>query len=114
MAFRVGQKVVCVDAESPGRGRPMEGQKKWASSEKIVTGSIYTVRRIYTDDYGVPALWLNEIRRARISVSFHGPNAGYGQWRFRPVVSTDTGMSILESIRRDASNGVQRKIREDA
>lgn len=110
MAFRVGQKVVCVDASATGvtprRGLFFE----------LKLNAIYTIAWVGIHD-GELSVRLLEIP---VRKTFPGhlcrepSDFPFYARRFRPVVSTDTGMSILESIRRDASNGVQRKIREDA
>lgn len=82
MAFRVGQKVVCVDA-SPGR--------HGYAPRYVNEGEVYTVSRLTISNDG-PALRLIEV------------NFDPLDWllchRFRPVVekSTDTGMAILREI----------------
>lgn len=85
--FRVGQKVVCVDA-SPGRHTFIRYLKR---------GAIYTIRGIDTESgqYGV---WLQEvilpvIAPWKLEMSFMPT-------RFRPIVekSTDTGMAVLREI----------------
>jgi hypothetical protein len=94
MAFRVGQKVVCVDASN---------QCACGCTVGLQKGGIYTVTKVIMDGAGIfvaesdPSVWRN----------------GYAVTRFRPVVSTDTGMAILEQIRRDVTNKTALPIRED-
>jgi hypothetical protein len=42
-----------------------------------------------------------------------GVEANFNPRRFRPVISTDTGMAILEQIRRDVTNKELRPIFQD-
>lgn len=82
MNFRVGQKVVCVDA-SPG--------KHGYAPRYVNKGEIYTVSRLTVSNDG-PALRLIEV------------NFDPQDWllckRFRPLIekSTDTGMAVLREI----------------
>src|SRR3954463_1422831 len=112
MAFRVGQKVVCVphpdalcgSGEGPG---PALGQT-------------YTIRDVdrRMAPHGLPlVLRFDEIVGNRIKLS---DRLGGYEWEvgsdarnFRPVQSTDTGMTILEQIRRDVSNKTALPIKED-
>lgn len=87
MAFRVGQKVVCVSARvcvTPG--------------PEPVFGSTYTIREIETDYKGDLGLRLQEIQKP-IS-HHHNKEYGFYAFRFRPLIekSTDTGMAILREI----------------
>lgn len=82
MAFRIGQKVVCVDA-SPC---PFWG------ALPLKNNQIYTV--VHAEAYGsIQAIELAEVN------SPHDTNQ-YRACRFRPVVeqSTDTGMAVLREI----------------
>lgn len=85
MNFRVGQRVVCVDA-SPRR----------FPSSPLVIGEIYTITGIFPN---FPSVTVAEAR---------GLNCRGDFWadRFRPLVErkTDTGMAILKSILADAEN----------
>src|SRR3954462_11806790 len=91
MAFRVGQKVVCVNPKilvHPDK-----------SSPALVLNGIYTIRQLGIFPDGQPGMTLNEI---------HGlpfPGNCFGEWafhttRFRPVIErkTDTGMAILRKL----------------
>jgi hypothetical protein len=88
MAFRVGQKVVCVDDHD---------------TYHVKAGSIYEVE-------GVRGIYL-----VLVGIADRGPGRDPGMFktRFRPVQSTDTGMAILEQIRRDVTNKILRPIFED-
>lgn len=87
MAFRVGQKVVCVDG-TPDYYDP-------EPSINPVTNGIYTVANVYVVD-GDTMLELIEVPHPE-SDEFY---AGFAVEFFRPVVekSTDTGMAILREI----------------
>lgn len=94
--FHVGQKVVCIDADGPTfEGVP---HVHWRPSEKIVNGTIYTVRKVYVDSRGAPCLWLNEVQRSPESQSRFGPTVGYGQHRFRPLAERKTDISIFTAM----------------
>ena len=90
MTFRVGQKVVCVDA-SPGAGY------EWAETERPVEGRVYTVRSVHEYE-GSLVCWLVEIRRNLAAVFQHGPMVGYGVFRFRAAVEPLTDISELREI----------------
>ncbi len=98
MAFRVGQKVVCVDADPHSRG----WLGPWLEGEAPVEGNVYTVKAIAisadTDDL---AIQINEISRVK--------RWGYGAFRFRPAVDRKTDISNLKAL---LVHGA--KIREDA
>jgi hypothetical protein len=106
MAFRVGQKVVCVDASANE-----ERLRNWLGHTLPVEGTIYTIRG-WTDGprQHSPGILLEEIRH---ELSIFGTEPNFRPWRFRPVQSTGTGMAILEQIRRDVSNKTALPIRED-
>lgn len=90
MAFRVGQKVVCVD------------NSQWG--HRLTLNVVYTISALGTPwDDGL-YVGLEET-----------PGKHELQWRarrFRPVVAT--GMAILEQIRRDVTDKELRPIWEDA
>lgn len=92
MAFRVGQRVVCVDAERTAR---------W-SRQWLVEGTIYTIKSfaecLVT---GGPGVHLEEVTRDNIYAPF-------GLWRFRPLVD----ISDLQAICTEVKNGKPRKITE--
>lgn len=87
MAFRVGQKVVCVD-DSPAKNGVYSGP--------LIMGAIYTVKWAgkRPSDH-MPVLILEEIRGA-----FHwsGCEYAYRQRRFRPVAERSTDISIFTAM----------------
>jgi hypothetical protein len=90
MTFRVGQKVVCVDA-APRRGR------RWVYDDPPVEGRVYTIEGII-DFEGEPNLILIEQKRDPRS-----DYEGYRACRFRPVVERKTDISFAHEILRKAS-----------
>jgi hypothetical protein len=109
MAFRVGQKVVCVDASSTGAS--------------VLRGPIYELKfqAIYTIAWVGIENSILSVRLYEIPVRHTPPGLTCNEpddWpfkasRFRPVQSTGAGMAILEQIRRDVSNKTALPIRED-
>jgi len=77
MAFRVGQKVVCVDAN------PRNGHVS-----NLTEGAVYTVRAFGPSKDGSPGISLDEI--------YH-PFPFY-QDRFRPVVERKTDISVFTKM----------------
>lgn len=103
MNFRVGQKVVCVDANC-------DPNRMFLYSAALVEGEVYTIREILNDDFGVPGVFLEEvIGAARLS---DGKEFGFYARRFRPLVErkTDTGMAILKSVLDEVNAGKVREI----
>jgi hypothetical protein len=111
MAFRIGQKVVYVSREKiPGENIIRGG------FGKLQIGRVYTIREIddlYLPYYNMVGIRLEE--RILPLVRWEGADFEPATLaiRFRPVQSTDTGMAILEQIRRDVSNKTALPIRED-
>ena len=102
MNFRVGQKVVCVDASSTStRGKDFELQK----------GRIYTVRWTGTYEEMV-CIRLEEITKRSREAANPVRDMPFRATRFRPLVEkkTDAGMAILKSILDDVNAGKQREI----
>lgn len=98
MNFRVGQKVVCVEAG------PIQGQSirsRWYRGEEIFEGTIYTVRRCFLDIDGDWIVWLEEVARTPRSRELFDEDIGYNACRFRPVVERPTDISIFTKILRD-------------
>lgn len=97
MAFRIGQKVVCVD-DSPGKH----------TGTVLALNGVYTIRgfdRFAREPEG-PGLYLEEVyQRARRGNPGDGEEIAWKRRRFRPLVtkSTDTGFAILEDIRKRES-----------
>lgn len=90
MAFTVGQKVVCVDDGSWSRGC-------W-DGDGPVLDAVYTIRRYFTNEDGDAIVWLEEIKRSALSRVIFGDDVGYGAFRFRPLVSRKTDISIFHEI----------------
>jgi hypothetical protein len=91
MTFRVGQRVVCVDAS---RGRPLRGARA-----TLVKNAIYTIRKIeiWNDVTGV---YLEEIIEPVLDVWLdRGPTEPCWRLsRFRPVVERKTDISIFKRL----------------
>lgn len=93
MAFRVGQKVVCINDEvKPLRALPYPLKKDW-DLDGLTKGAVYTVR--FVGEYrGAPVLYLREIHR-RVCSSWGEP--GFDTLRFRPAVEpkAETDISVF-------------------
>lgn len=90
--FRVGQKVVCVDASShPGMC--------WGDGEAPEQGRIYTISKgnFISPHNGELLVQLAEISRHPTTMMFWG-HLGYGIFRFRPLVERKTDISILKAL----------------
>lgn len=79
MAFRAGQKVMCVFVEG--------ANGIWYPGEEPTKGAVYTITKIYHNPSGVLVLELAEIERCPECFESYG-HMGYGAWRFRPVKTT--------------------------
>lgn len=90
MAFRVGQKVVCVD-DAPPRN-PLDN-----AGRRLVLNAIYTIRGI--DPENGTGLYLVEVPCGLVVQPYSTP-IGWSPNRFRPIVErkTDTGFAILTEI----------------
>jgi hypothetical protein len=91
MFFRLGQKVVCVDASC-------DPDRTWDDGEAPTEGAVYTIASLNVHADGTPILSLVELRRTPLSLWLHGPTAGYKQSRFRPVVEKKTDISIFVAM----------------
>lgn len=84
--FRVGQKVVCVDADG---------------SLELKEKAVYTIKKVFA--YG-PSLWRGKIRMNNAILLWEvAPSHSYDSFapeRFRPVQEkgTETGMAILRGL----------------
>jgi hypothetical protein len=93
-AFRVGQKVVCIE------GRPIGGSgfEIWP-----VEGAVYTVRELCISPWSAGVLMrLEEIHNAPI---VYGRNGIVSRWecafmvsRFRPIIERKTDISIFKAM----------------
>lgn len=87
MAFRVGQKVVCVNVDGPGI---------YNSESRVVLGAVYTIRELALTRLGNPGLRLQEVvlscrpRQVGVVTKEHFTDAPYGAFRFRPAVERKT------------------------
>lgn len=108
MAFRVGQKVVCVDNDWGKYGNP---GCKYTPAERdpaffqLKVGGVYTIRGFYVgniphwqDRWHGPSLYLSEIKR---SISACGVEAPYAAARFRPLVEDRDQLEVFRSILND-------------
>lgn len=95
MSFRVGQQIICIDADPPKIAC-------WTGAW-LVKNRIYTVREIglKTALGNNPALRLHE-------VCFSKSDHTFNVRRFRPLItkSTDTGMSILRKLQDPANHKI--------
>lgn len=92
--FRIGQKVVCVDA-SPGR---------ISLRQHLSLGVVYTIRGLDTEDRRSLNLLLEGF--ADVYVTPWKEPVGWGSWRFRPVVEKKTDISVFtEILRRETIDG---------
>lgn len=88
MAFRIGQKVVCVDA----RGR-------FCAETQPVLNAIYTISGLHVDEDGDLICHLVEIARSdSAKQQWNNPNLGYDTRRFRPVIERKTDISIFTEM----------------
>lgn len=82
MTFRVGQKVVCVDASGVISAKPLS------------VGPVYTIRELFDDPTYGHGVILEEIING---ISLRG-EFGYRSSRFRPVVDRKTDISIFTKM----------------
>jgi hypothetical protein len=86
--FRVGQKVVCVDAS---------GRRPWWDDEAPIEGRVYTIARIFFD-IDCEVLEFVELKRCQRSRGWHGCDIGYDARRFRPIVERKTDISVFTKM----------------
>ena len=88
MSFRVGQKVVCVNAT-------VSNSFEFWGYDVPEVGRVYTVTGIIPGAYGkYLAVLLAEIRNG----SKHYPDIGYRLDRFRPLVEHKTDISVFTEM----------------
>lgn len=73
--FRVGQKVVCVDASLPAN--------PWHREHPLILREIYIVHHLFIK-----------------CIDIDGSRRGWQNWRFRPIVERTTDISVFEEILR--------------
>lgn len=85
MAFRAGQKVVCVD-DTP--------KEPWSHEVYcgLTKGSIYTIRFIHNE-----FVWLEEIHRPKIG-NIVPADWPFNARRFRPIVERKTNITIFKKM----------------
>ena len=91
--FRVGQKVVCINATD--WKHPTYSDKKEIFPK---VDEIYTIREIFTDDgdeFGCFTITLEEIRNKK---RYCGYEITFYVWRFRPLVESKTDISIFQEM----------------
>ncbi len=104
MAFRIGQKVVCVD---DGAREP----RRWWPGCAVKRGEIYTIRGFVTAPYdGIPCILVEELRNIIAHKGIIDDDAGYRIERFRPLVEKKTDISTLTAL----LNPLNHKKLEDA
>lgn len=90
--FRIGQKVVCVNA-----GEPRWAKRRPKDAPPLHKGAIYTVSGRGRDGNGDRIIFLDELpAEGRTWI-------GYDPERFRPVVERKTDIGIFQEIARKAS-----------
>ncbi|CAN7604850.1 hypothetical protein [Bosea sp. LjRoot237] len=94
MTFRVGQRVVCVNAD-PRALNPVS--RDWYPGEEPVEGEIYTIKRCFRA-HGLALVWLAEICRAPIAFEIYDGLTGYAAVRFRPLVERKTSIEIFTNM----------------
>lgn len=88
--FRIGQRVVCVDAVP--LIHPTNGEDSWG----IVKGEVYTIRSTgFHHVYQEATVWLNEVVR---DVAPAWPDYSFAARRFRPIAEKPASMDIIRSI----------------
>lgn len=102
MTFRVGMKVVCVDA-SPRLTDIFPYRA--ALGTNLVKGMTYTVRALDLDMRGAKCVYLEEVA-SPLPPFRDGRERSYIADRFRPVVERKTSIELFHQIRRDVENNV--------
>lgn len=87
---RVGAKVVCID-DSAAR---WPGARWGGDDQPPVVGKTYTIAKVFIDlGMGEPAVHLVELQRGYTARLLFGDDAGYGLFRFRPLVDQQTDIA---------------------
>jgi len=74
MSFRVGQKVVCVDASLPAN--------PWHRKHPLIRNQIYSIESL----------------AGPYCVDIDGSGRGWQNWRFRPIVERKTDISVFTKM----------------
>lgn len=91
--FRVGQKVVCVDALFPKNTWRHRWFKFWQPYKSPSDGEVYTVANVYSEA-GMLLLELIELPSPETNVWM----AGFLACGFRPLVDRKTDISALKAL----------------
>lgn len=92
-SWHVGMKVVCID-----NGRAGEPGIWLSEAERPQIGEVYTVSRVFIDLLDKVCVDLEEICRDPQASAFYGTHVGYGAFRFRPVQTRQTDISIFTAM----------------
>lgn len=102
MTFKIGMKVVCVDASPVAN---------WAG-DPLVEGAIYVVRNVgYNKLTGSWALWLSGMTNRMRRKGIDDLDAGYRASRFRPAVSPKQQVSFTAGAPLDSDQWDNRRKR---
>lgn len=93
MAYNIGQKVVCVDDSGFTIDRMFGPFGGLFIPNRPVEGVVYTIRAFYKD-----AMLLQEIVNPELPFEDGIREPGFLMTRFRPVVTTDTDISVFTEI----------------
>jgi hypothetical protein len=96
MAFRVGQKVVCVDDAIPTFARLVRWVFRFPWN--LRRGEIYTIAKV--SNIAGPTVTLIEVKNPPL------PEGAFWARRFRPVVERKTDISVFEAMLTDARQPV--------
>lgn len=97
MSFRVGQKVVCVDARDR---RGYIHPEDHPVSHWLAEGAVYTIRK--TMHRKTRLVWINGINRRKKTGSTIWVDSGFFASRFRPVAERKTNISIFTAMLKKA------------
>lgn len=87
-----GMKVECIDNDLSAPGR------FWVPSARPVMGAIYTVHGILPRRHDEDCIELVELKNPH---EWTGAELGYKTYRFRPIKSRDTDITIFREIDAD-------------
>ncbi len=116
MAFHVGQKVVCIDANFSPDWHTIPWSTTGTLAILPTQGTIYTVRGSkiwhFKDSGDQLGLYLNEVVNPPGNFKWGKMEHPFAAWRFRPVVerNTEAGMAVLRKIADDASKKITEKV----
>jgi hypothetical protein len=104
MAFHIGQKVVCIDADPT-----FINQHGNLDMDGLTKGCVYTIRAIGEAPFwGGTSIWLEEIHRSIEPLWMQLGEMPYDVRRFRPVVEKKTDISIFTAMLTPSPKQVER------